>query len=409
MGASKKAVPVVELDDVEVSAPSASAAAKRLRSKGSGGIFLVRDGVWRVDVEVGRDKATGRRRRVSRQVEGSRRDAEAALARLKVAAEQRKVTSGRSSARSVRAVLDLYLEAADAGTIELAPRTLLTSRSAANTMCSTRLLDNRTFGSLQLHRLTWREIEEMYGAMRTAGASSDWVRRCATVLSRSLDFGRKRGLIDSNPAKDAARPRTNRSKPVSPKADEVRDVVAVAEQRDPEIADAVRMLASTGMRKGELLGLQWADVDLERSEVHVAWAITDAGPGKGVLRKETKRNDWRDVPLTEGAAAAIRRQHGRAFDLRGREPLPTDYVFPNPFDPAAPYRPDTFGDRWARVGSSEVTMQQLRHFAATTMLDAGEDYRTVAEILGNSENTLKLHYDGRTGVGKRRAIRALEL
>ncbi|HAP75780.1 MAG TPA: hypothetical protein DCR14_06820, partial [Acidimicrobiaceae bacterium] len=125
--------------------------------KGSGGIFLVRDGVWRVDVEVGRDKVTGRRRRVSRQVEGSRRDAEAALARLKVAAEQRKVTPGRASARSVRAVLDLYLEAADNGTIELAPRTLLTSRSAANTMCSTKLLDNRTFGSLQLHRLTWKE------------------------------------------------------------------------------------------------------------------------------------------------------------------------------------------------------------------------------------------------------------
>lgn len=149
MGASKSTAAVVD-DGAVVSS-------KRLRTKGSGGIFLVRDGVWRVDVEVGRDKVTGRRRRVSRQVEGSRRDAEAALARLKVAAEQRKVTPGRASARSVRAVLDLYLEAADNGTIELAPRTLLTSRSAANTMCSTKLLDNRTFGSLQLHRLTWKE------------------------------------------------------------------------------------------------------------------------------------------------------------------------------------------------------------------------------------------------------------
>ena len=44
---------------------------------------------------------------------------------------------------------------------------------------------------------------------------------------------------------------------------------------------------------------------------------------------------------------------------------------------------------------------------ATTMLDAGESYRTVADILGNSENTLRLHYDGRTDVGKRRAIEAL--
>ena len=58
---------------------------------------------------------TGRRRRVSRQVPGTRKDAEAALARLKVAAEQRRAPSGRTSARSVRAALDLYLEAADGG------------------------------------------------------------------------------------------------------------------------------------------------------------------------------------------------------------------------------------------------------------------------------------------------------
>ena len=53
---------------------------------------------------------TGRRRRVSRQVEGNRRDAESALARLKMAAEQCKVTSGRATARSVRAVSPSSLE-----------------------------------------------------------------------------------------------------------------------------------------------------------------------------------------------------------------------------------------------------------------------------------------------------------
>ena len=47
--------------------------------------------------------------------------------------------------------------------------------------------------------------------------------------------------------------------------------------------------------------------------------------------------------------------------------------------------------------------------SATAMLDAGESYRTVAEILGNSEATLRLHYDGRTGIEKRKAITALEL
>ena len=43
------------------------------------------------------------------------------------------------------------------------------------------------------------------------------------------------------------------------------------------------------------------------------------------------------------------------------------------------------------------------------MLNAGESYRTVADNLGNSESTLRLDYDGRTDVGKRKAIAALEL
>jgi integrase len=410
MSAPRLPVAAPRFDHESPPSEGISGPSKRLRSKGSGGIFFIRDGVWRVDIEVGRDKVSGRRRRISRQVPGSRKDAEAALARLKVAAQQRRAPSGRTTARSVRAALDLYLEAADAGTIELAPSTILTSRSAANTMCSTALLDGRTFGTIQLHRLTWKEIEEMFGAMRTNGSTSDWVRRCATVLSRSLDFARKRGLIDSNPSKDAERPRSTKTKPTSPKTEEVRRALALVGERDPELADAVLVLASTGMRRGELLALQWGDVDHDRREVHVAAAVTDGGPGKGVMRKSTKRNDWRDVPLTVQAGEAMRRQLTRTFDRFGREPLRTDFVFSKPGEPAVPYRPDTFTDRWSKAaGSSEVTLLQLRHYVATTMLDAGETYRTVADLLGNSENTLRLHYDGRTNVGKRRAVDWLEL
>ena len=66
---------------------------------------------------------------------------------------------------------------------------------------------------------------------------------------------------------------------------------------DPELADAVAVLASTGMRKAELLGLQWADVDL----VKVRFTSPPLSPMQvpaGILRKATKRSDWRDVPLT---------------------------------------------------------------------------------------------------------------
>jgi hypothetical protein len=90
-------------------------------------------------------------------------------------------------------------------------------------MCSTELADGRTFGDIRLSRLTWSDIESLYAAMRAGGNGPAWVRRCATVLTRALELARKRGLIDANPSKDAARPRTVRSKPFAPTAAEVRD------------------------------------------------------------------------------------------------------------------------------------------------------------------------------------------
>jgi integrase len=246
--------------------------------------------------------------------------------------------------------------------------------------------------------------------MRVAGHGAAWIRRCATVLNRTLELARKRGLVDVNPAKDAARPRLARVKPVAPGAEEVRELLVRVRRVDPELADAVTVLASTGMRLGELLGLWWKDVNWVAAEVHVAWAITDGGPGVRVVRKPTKRADWRDVPLTESAVSAFRAQWDRQTELLRAEPIGESYVLPGGIDPAIPMRPERLQNRWiATRGPSLVTLGQFRHYAATAMLDAGESYRTVADILGNSESTLRLHYDGRTDVGKRKAIAALEL
>lgn len=389
---------------------ASTGAKRRVRRRGSGGIFSVREGVWRVDVEVRRDPVTGKRRRLSRYVHGTRAEAEVALARLKVADHERRVATGGTRARSVRAALQGYLSAVESGVIELAPRTLVTSRSAANVMSLTQLPDGRSFGDVRLSRLCWQDIEHCYAGMRAAGRGADWIRRCATVLTAALELARKRGLLETNPAKDASRPRSRRSKPFSPAAADVRALIEVAQERDPELGDIVILLASTGMRKGELLALRWSDVDVDSQEVHVAASISDGGKGVGLVYSPTKRSDWRDVPLTYAATEALRRQLDRRTALLGQVPATNEYVFSSDVEGKNPMRAERLTDRWAAVrGTSPITLLHLRHFTATAMLDAGESYRTVADILGNSENTLRLHYDGRTDVGKRKAIAALEL
>ena len=393
------------------SARAARKGKKKLRAKGSGGITELRPGVWRVDVEVGRDSVTGRRRRVSRTIHGDRDDAEAALSKLKVADHERRLRRPGTRARTVRAALEAYLDDIETGVIEMAPKTVVTTRSSIKTMCDTRLADGRHFGNILLSTLGWKDVEALYRAMREAGLVAATVRRKATALAGGLDHARKHGLLDYNPARDAKRPKLVRSKPHSPPKSDVAAVLATANENDPEIADAAAILAATGMRMGELLGLQLDEVDLAGRQVNVSWAISDGGKGVGIVRKPTKRSDWRDVPLT-AAAVAAHRAPNRSMPkaVRCAESQPHHYLFPGPGGPDMPHRPDTFGDRWAEArGTASTTFLHLRHFVATAMLDAGEEYRTVADVLGNSETTLRLHYDGRTNIDKRRAVSALEM
>ena len=106
---------------------------------------------------------------------------------------------------------------------------------------------------------------------------------------------------------------------------------------------------------------------------------------------------------------AFERQLARRREQTGLEPGPGEYTFSGDPEATKPIRPDSLSDRLAAArGHSNVTLQDLRHYVATTMLDAGVPYRTVANLLGNSEVTLRLHYDGRADTGKREALRRKE-
>lgn len=152
------------------------------------------------------------------------------------------------------------------------------------------------------------------------------------------------------------------------------------------------------------------DLDLDGGVVTIRASIADGGPGRGIYRKATKRDDWRDVPLTAQMVDVFnelldRRRAGLA-EFATTELDARSYVFSDDPEGATWMWPDTTSQRWLSArGDCQVTFAMLRRYVASQLLDVTNgDYRTVASITGNSEETLRRWYDAGPNLQKKKAV-----
>jgi integrase len=376
---------------------------RRQRPKRSGSLTMLGTDRWLVGVEGERDPVTGQRRRHTQVVLGSREQAEVALARLKVTGDGDLLRVG-TRARTVRAACELYLSEAST---EL--QTQRQDRTASNRICATVLPGGASFGEVPLSKVTWKLVEQLFVKWEEDLQPATRARYAST-LSKVLDHAKRTGWMAGNPVREARRPKVPAHRPEVPKASEVRAALRAAKAQDPMLHAYVLGLATMGCRRSELLALTIDDLDLAGGVATIRASLADGGRGVGIYRKATKRDDWRDVPLTEQMVEVltelleVRRELLRDLDRDGI--APGSYVFSD--DPAGRtwLRPDTTTQRWLEArGDSPVTFAMLRRYVATELLDVTNgDYRLVASITGNSEETLRRWYDAGPNMDKKRAV-----
>lgn len=349
---------------------------------------------------------SGERRRYTKVVRGEQSAAEVALAHLRLTVE-RGETVIATNARSLEAACRLYLSEARTNR-----STLRTDRSACNRICSTMLPGGQRAGDLALAKLDWKRIEEIF-AKWEGGLSPQARSRYASTLSKVIDHAMRSGWVRANVVKQARRPRVPTHKPEVPVTADVRAVLQAVEAVDFSFYAYVLGLSTLGCRRSELLAVHVGDVDLDNRVITIRASLADHGPGVGIVRKSTKRDDWRDVPITDQLADVL----DRVLDLRRRHlaairvaQIPADsYLFSDEPDGSRPIRPDSTSHRWLRLrGEHNVTLAMLRRYVSTQLLDVTSgDYRTVAAITGNSEETLRRWYDAGPNLEKKRAVMGL--
>ena len=270
-------------------------------------------------------------------------------------------------------------------------------------------------GGLRLQRLTTRHVDEWLATL-SGHLSPSTVRNAARTLARAVEFALKHDLVARNVVKAAAVPRPPRSQRQALTVDAARRILADMQARASWVAPAVALAMYTGLRRSEVIGLRWADIDFDRSLLFVRRGYHHLGGPSGgieVVREPKSAASIRAVELMQQTVVLLRDMHMEAERRAGllAQPLTLDdYLFATV--EGRPYRPASLsGEFWrtAKRLGLKARFHDLRHLHASLLLSLNVHPKVVQARLGHSTIavTLDLYSHLMPGMG-RQAADALE-
>jgi integrase len=243
------------------------------------------------------------------------------------------------------------------------------------------------------------------------------IRQIHAILSGAFAAAVRWEWSDRNPASSAKLPKARHRSPTSPTPVAVATVITAARDQGLELLALYMWLAAvTGARRGELCGLQWADIDLDAGVVHIAFSYLVRGGQK--MRKDTKTHQERDLAIDAVTVSVLaeRKQHVQALVANvGVKPAPTAYVFSSDPLGLTPWNPDWVTHKVAEVGEGagiSLNVKALRHYTASQLLAGGIDLRNTAARLGHGgggATTLRHYADPVSEVDRRAAAYLAQL
>jgi integrase len=372
----------------------------RRRQAGEGSIseYATKAGA-RFLIKYSAQRADGTKRVVLKRGFTTRKDAAAALR-----AEIRKSEVGEwvePSKQRLDGYLGEWIE-----TQRLSPATLASYRK------NIRLHIDPYLGATPLSRLTGAAVDAWMRTLETSGRadgrgglSARTVRYVFTILRSALGDAVKHGRLAVDPTDRSTPPSPSEARPPEMQAwtaPELTRFLRWADAEDPDLAMGWRLLAATGMRRGEALALRWRDVDLDTGRLAVrrsVGVVKNKGAGQRLVEGPTKTGQSRVVDLDTGTVAALRAYRavrgGLALDLV----RDTALVLSN-LD-GTHRHPERFSRRFAgqvaqaRKALGEdllpaIRLHDLRHTHATLLLADGVPVKVVSERLGHASATITL-------------------
>lgn len=337
------------------------------RTSGEGTVYRRKDGRWEAAAYL--PTATGIRRRIS-VYGGTRAEAQRKLTTRLADAERGIPVPERSW--TIAGYLDYWLS--EVAPLRLRPKTLELYESVI------RIHLKPLLGHQSLTKLSVPILQQKLNHHLAAGHSVRTVRGVRTVLSAALTRAMREELVTRNVARLVELPSEQPKEVIPWTAQEAGRFLSVA-KNDPRFA-AYLLLMLFGLRRGELLGLRWSDVDWDNGQIHIRQQLLQIG-GELQVGPVKTRAGQRDLPLIPLARTVLAQHQARSA---AAEHNAWDLVITG--DDGRPLWPRNFARMFHRsreqAGLRRIRIHDLRHMTATMLKDLGVPARDAQLILGHA-------------------------
>jgi len=254
-------------------------------------------------------------------------------------------------------------------------------------------------GSRPLQQITPLMLNAMYAKLQAEGSghgplSAKTVRYIHTTIHKALEDAVDAGVVGRNVASRAKPPRPSRRSTRelgSWEPNELADFLSSI--RGSRLEAVWRLAAMTGMRRGEILGLRWADVDLDSARLSVRHAVVAVA--YDVLESTPKSHNARVIDLDHDTVELLRAYRRQQHDERvewGADYQDHDLVAS--WENGGSIHPRSFSQTFERIvkraGIRRIRLHDLRHTHATLALKAGVPVKVVSERLGHESPAFTL-------------------
>jgi integrase len=339
-------------------------------------------GTWQLRYDAPPD-GTGKRRFISETVKGNKKEAERVLRERLTSVE-----SGSYVAKNKETVAEFMQQWMES--YAATNTTLRTQRGYWGNLARYII---PSIGSIPLQKLAARHIQETYANMMARGLSARTALHVHRLLRKALADAVKWGNLSRNMA-DATTPPKAEQKQIDMWDAETIDRFLEAADGS-RFRDLYRLAVLTGMRRSELAGLKWANVDMVNGRLSVVSTLQRI-PGHGLVEGLPKTNrSRRSISLRADAVEVLHGVRGRQIEDKlaiGELWLDTNYVFTRAN--GRPVEPDKVSLDFAiivrKAGLPHLTLHGLRHAHATLALSAGVNPKVVSERLGHASTAITM-------------------